>query len=90
MVQTLAALTAFDDADGFAAFLATAGSSLKHETRTGGGIPLGRESPHPCISESGKSDLNCGPVQTVRRRQKPAQAFRSSVPRVNVTSTGVR
>ncbi len=33
-VQRGADLTAFDDADGFAAFLATAGSSLKHETRT--------------------------------------------------------
>jgi len=33
-VQAGADLTAFDDADGFAAFLATAGSGLKHETRT--------------------------------------------------------
>ena len=32
--QEGADLTAFDGADGFAAFLATAGSSLKHETRT--------------------------------------------------------
>jgi AcrR family transcriptional regulator len=33
-VQGGADLTAFDGADGFAAFLATAGSGLKHETRT--------------------------------------------------------
>jgi len=32
--QEGADLTAFDGVDGFAAFLATAGSSLKHETRT--------------------------------------------------------
>lgn len=33
-VQGGADLTAFDNADGFAAFLATAGAGLKHETRT--------------------------------------------------------
>ncbi len=33
-VQEGADLSAFDGADGFAAFLAAAGSSLKHETRT--------------------------------------------------------
>lgn len=33
-VQEGADLAAFDDADGFAGFLATAGSGLKHEART--------------------------------------------------------
>ncbi len=34
VAQSGADLTAFDGADGFAAFLATAGSSLKHQVRT--------------------------------------------------------